>query len=210
MCAVGGPRVRDLDLDRIAEAGLAIADALGPSGVTMRAVAERLDVTPMALYRHVENKAGLVALVVERGISELPLPTVTGRGWRDDLWELAAWMRERHLAHPAVVPLRATYEVWSPAIVAVGERWVQVWQQSGLPEADANRAAIVSAMAVLGVIEQETGPEPFDPPGDLELLAGQARLRAVLAAPPRDRTDFELLVRSLVDGLHARLAGASP
>jgi len=37
-------RTRDLDTERIAEAGLAIADASGPAGVTMRAVAERLGV----------------------------------------------------------------------------------------------------------------------------------------------------------------------
>jgi len=202
-------RSRDLNARRIAEAGLAVADELGPSGVTMRAVADRLGVTPMALYRHVDNKAGLVALIVELGISERPLPPASGEGWREELWVLAAWMRERHLTHPAVVPLRTAYEVWSPAIVAVGERWVQLWQQSGLPEADANRAAIVSAMAVLGVIEQETGSEPFDPPEDEALLTDQPQLRAVLAAPPRDLTDdFELLVRGLVDGLYARMDGS--
>ena len=108
----------------------------------------------------------------------------------------------------AVVPLRGTYEVWSPAIVAVGERWVQLWQQSGLPEPDANRAAIVSAMAVLGVIEQETRSEPFDPPEDEPLLTQRPQLRAVLDAPPRDLTDdFELLVRGLVDGLYTRMGG---
>lgn len=187
---------------------MAIADTSGPAGVTMRAVADRLGVTPMALYRHVENKAGLVALIVERGISERALPDATGQDWREELWDLAAWMRERHLAHPAVVPLRGTHEVWSPAIVAVGERWVQLWQRSGLPEPDANRAAIVSAMAVLGVIEQETGSEPFDPPEDEPLLTQRPQLRAVLDAPPRDLgDDFELLVRGLVDGLYTRLGG---
>lgn len=201
-------RTRDLDVERIAEAGLAVADTSGPAGVTMRAVAERLGVTPMALYRHVENKAGLIALVVQRGISERALPAPTGQGWREDLWELAAWMRERHLAHPAVVPLRRRYEVWSPAIVAVGERWVQLWQQSDLAESDANRAAVVSAMAVLGVVEEETRSEDFDPPEDESLLSRRPNLRAVLEAAPRDLTDdFELLVRGLVDGLHARLGG---
>jgi hypothetical protein len=62
-------------------------------------------------------------------------------------------------------------------------------------------------MAVLGVIEQETASEPFDPPEDEPLLTEQPQLRAVLTAPPRDLTnDFELLVRGLVDGLYARLA----
>ena len=96
--------------------------------------------------------------------------------------------------------------MWSPAIVGVGERWVQLWQQSGLPEADANRAAVVSVMAVLGVIEQETESEPFDPPEGEPLLTDQPQLRAVLSAPSRDLTDdFELLVRGLVDGLYARM-----
>lgn len=38
----------------------------------MAAVAERLGVTPMALYRHVANKADLLDGLVERLLTEFP------------------------------------------------------------------------------------------------------------------------------------------
>ncbi len=40
----------------------------------MQAVADRLGVTSMALYRHVANKADLLDGVVERILWEVPLP----------------------------------------------------------------------------------------------------------------------------------------
>ena len=42
--------------------------------MTMQAVADRLGVTPMALYRHVTNKADLLDGVVERILLDVPLP----------------------------------------------------------------------------------------------------------------------------------------
>ena len=55
-------------------ASLELADEQGLSAVTMQAVADRLGVTSMALYRHVANKADLLDGVVERILWEVPLP----------------------------------------------------------------------------------------------------------------------------------------
>ena len=68
----------ELDLDTIAAAGLAVADACGPKDFTMRAVADRLGVTSMALYHYVTDKRALVELVVDGVIRERPLPAPTG------------------------------------------------------------------------------------------------------------------------------------
>ena len=106
----------ELTLKRIAEASLAVADEQGASGFTMRAVADHLGVTPMALYHHVTDKAGLVAVLVDEAIAERPLPAPTGI-WQDDLWEVARWMRESTLAHPAVGRLRSAYHVWTRSIL---------------------------------------------------------------------------------------------
>ena len=117
--------------EQIAEAALAVADERGAAGFTMRAVAETIGVTPMALYHHVEDKAALVALVVDASIAENPLPPPTG-SWQEDLLAMARWTRETTLAHPAVARLRGAHNVWTPSIFPMTERWLGIWQQSGL------------------------------------------------------------------------------
>jgi len=49
----------------VLDAALALADESGLGAVTMHAVATRLGVTPMALYRHVGDKAALLDGLVE-------------------------------------------------------------------------------------------------------------------------------------------------
>src|SRR3954468_4228686 len=67
-------RPRVIDRRLVLEASLAIADADGLDAVTMGAVARRLGVTPMALYRHVANKGDLLDGVVESLLDEIPTP----------------------------------------------------------------------------------------------------------------------------------------
>jgi AcrR family transcriptional regulator len=67
----------------IVQAALDIARAEGLKAVTMRAVASRLKVTPMALYRHVADREELMTLVADR-VGELVRPQPpAGAGWQD-------------------------------------------------------------------------------------------------------------------------------
>ena len=197
-------RPADLDTARIAKAALAVADASDVDGFTMRAVADVLGVSAMALYHHVPDKAGLVMLLTEAVITECPLPEPTG-DWREDLWRLASWMRDRTRAHPTVGTLRQRYRVWSPAVFPVTERWMNIWQQSGLALDDALTAAVSSSLAITGMVSEEAAFAALDLPSpeDLGMLPNA---RMVFTAKRDLGEDFELLVRSLVDGLHARLS----
>jgi len=52
--------------DAIVEAALALLDAKGVDAFAMRALAERLGVTPMAIYHHFKGRDGLIAAMTER------------------------------------------------------------------------------------------------------------------------------------------------
>ena len=197
-------RTPDLDTARIAAAALTVADSSGVDGFTMRAVADVLGVSAMALYHHVPDKAGLVKLVADAVIAECPLPEPTG-DWREDLWQVASWMRDRTLAHPTVGKLRQRYRVWTPSVFPVTERWMNVWQQSGLPLEQALTAAVSSSMAITGMVAEEAVFAELDLPSpeDLGMLPNA---RMVFTSKRDLGEDFELLVRSLIDGLHARLS----
>jgi AcrR family transcriptional regulator len=197
--------VAELTLARIARAALEVAEEQGASGFSMRLVAERLCVTPMALYHHVDDKAALVALLVDEVIAETPLPSTTGE-WRDDLFALGLWMRRAALAHPAVGRLRNDFQVWTPSIFPLSERWLSVWQQSGLSLDTAMLAAGASATAMIGFVEQEMIQGQTEPP-DEQMLSSfpNARMSFSLVVKRDGAREFELVLGVLIDGLHAAL-----
>jgi AcrR family transcriptional regulator len=194
----------DLNAERIAAAALAVASKRGVAGFTMRAIAAALGVTPMALYHHVRDKAELAALLVNASIRKHPLPPPTG-DWRDDLFAMAQWTREHAHSHPVVAHLRREYQIWTPAMLQMTERWLSLWQQSGLDLQQATLAATMSSMAITGLVGEETLFRTMKRPGD-SALNSLPNVRAMFKAEHNRHAEFELVVRSLIDGLHARLA----
>ena len=65
--------------DQILAAALALADEAGLEAVTMRAVAARVGITPMALYRHVADKESLLDGVLETAVTGIGLPDLVSR-----------------------------------------------------------------------------------------------------------------------------------
>jgi len=196
--------VADLDPKRIATAALAVLDEVGVNGFSMRAVANALGVTPMALYHHVRDKAELITVMMDVANNELALPPPTG-DWREDLWLMARMSRQGMLARPAFMHLRREYRAWTPSVLRLTERWVTLWQQSGLSLANAVRAAAASSMAVIGLVREESLFEGMDKP-DAEMIALLPSARMLFDARIDPLIQFETTVRALIDGLHRALS----
>jgi AcrR family transcriptional regulator len=194
----------NLDTDRIVQAALRIAAREGPDGLTMRAVADDIGVTPTALYRHVEDKRALISLMVDAVVAEHALPAPTG-DWREDLWQMARAMRAMTHAHPAVTELRRGHQIWTPTVLPLTERWMSIWTQSGLPLDVALRAGVASSLAITGLVEEELILSRMQAPTESALTwAPNARLAFGTERDPD--ADFELVARAVIDGVHARLA----
>lgn len=93
-----GPQPQ-LTVGQIAEAAITLADEEGFDGLSMRRVAERLDVGTMSLYRYVPSKAELLSLMVDRVSAETDR-TFPGRGWRCRLEHVAWENRRLYERHP--------------------------------------------------------------------------------------------------------------
>jgi AcrR family transcriptional regulator len=93
----GEPRNR-LSRERVLRAAMAHADEGGLEAVTMRKVAEELEVAPMALYRHVANRDDLVDGMVDIVFSEIELPAA-GADWKTAMRERAISVRDAMLRH---------------------------------------------------------------------------------------------------------------
>ena len=85
-----------LTLDRIADAGIAIADAEGLAAVSMQRVAADLGFTKMSLYRYLPGKTELVATMLERGLGQPP--PLTGE-WRHALTDWAGAILAAYAGH---------------------------------------------------------------------------------------------------------------
>lgn len=75
------PRVR-LNRHRVLQAAVTLADEIGIGPLSMRRLAQELDVVPMALYKHVANKEELLDGMIDVIITEID-PPATGLGWKD-------------------------------------------------------------------------------------------------------------------------------
>ncbi len=93
-----------LTLERIRATALAIVDQEGASRLTMRRVADRLDVEAPSLYHHVDSKSALVDGIVDALLDEVQVPSAGGDA-EASLRALAGSLRAVMDAHPNAVRL---------------------------------------------------------------------------------------------------------
>ncbi|WP_369169404.1 TetR/AcrR family transcriptional regulator [Streptomyces sp. R28] len=128
-----------LTLERIATAAVEIADEEGGDAVTMRRLAQKLGVAPMAAYRHVAGKDDLWALMIDRVSRELTVPDDVA-DWREVLRSFALQTREMMLAHPWTGSMPTPLISLTPSRMAMAERQLATLASSGL-DADSMMAA---------------------------------------------------------------------
>jgi len=152
----GVGRPLQIDRESVLEAGLAIADRDGLDAVTMQSVASGLGVTPMALYRHVDNKADLLDGLVELLLTDMPLPPKT-MAWRERLRWMADAVRVTADRHPAVFGLLLQRPAATPGARHVRDGIYQALREGGLSEADIPRVERVISTVILGFAASEAG-----------------------------------------------------
>ena len=149
-------RPPQIDRSAVLAASLELADEQGLPAVTMQAVADRLGVTPMALYRHVANKADLLDGVVERILWEVPVPDPS-EPWPDRLAALARGTRAAALRHPQVFPLLLQRPAATPGARRTRDAVYGALHDAGVGEHDAVQLERILATAVLGFAASEAG-----------------------------------------------------
>jgi AcrR family transcriptional regulator len=147
-------RTAQISRAAILAAALDLADEQGLAAVTMNAVAKRLDVTPMALYRHVADKAALLDGLVETLLTRLP-PPAPELPWDERLRATAHGIRAVAREHPDVFPLLLTRPVATPGALQVRDAIHQALYEAGLPQAAVWRTERLFSTAVLGFAASE-------------------------------------------------------
>lgn len=94
-----------LTADAIVAAAIRIADEEGLPALSMRRIAEALEVEAMALYHHFPNKAALLDAVVEKIATSAAAPDFADSSWQDGIRDYARGQIRVLLWHPNLVEL---------------------------------------------------------------------------------------------------------
>ncbi|MEU6926000.1 TetR/AcrR family transcriptional regulator [Streptomyces sp. NPDC046631] len=150
-----------LSLNRIAQAGIEIADAEGLAAVSMQRVAGLLGVTKMALYRYVPGKAELVAVMVDTAIGGAPPPNEPRRDWREQLGDWARHLSTVFHRHPWLLDATVGPRVIGPKELAWMEQALAALDNTGLTGAERMDAVVLLTGHVRGIALQAraAGPE---------------------------------------------------
>jgi len=146
---------------RVLQTAIAIADASGSSALTMRSLAQALQVKPMAVYHHVANKEEILDGIIDLVFSEIDLPPA------DIDWKAA--MRQRAIAarnvlslHPWAIPLMESRSNPGPATLRQHDAVIATFRRAGFSIRMTAHAYSLLDSYLYGFALQESVSLPFD------------------------------------------------
>jgi len=157
----GGGSLRDAD---IVAAGLTLLDEVGWSQFTMRALADRVNAFPNSIYWHVGGRDRVVALVVERALGEIVVPSPPADDdWRPWLAAVAREYRRVLHAHPNVAPIVTGQVLVSPPSLKLVEAILAVLRRAGFDGPRLTLAYNTFVGSVVGWVSVELAVPPPGP-----------------------------------------------
>lgn len=91
--------------DDVVRVAMRIADDEGLSAVTMNAVASKLGLTTMAVYRYFPSKEALLDAIIDAGMGLPPRQAQPSKSWREEAAEWARAKRRMLIARPWLAEL---------------------------------------------------------------------------------------------------------
>lgn len=215
---MGGER---LDRQRVIDAAVALLDTEGLEALSTRRLGAVLKTSANAMYWHVGSKENLVGLATDAVFADLTL-TTDGDSWRDRLAATARELRTMFTRHAWLTAAFGSYpDIHGPAIVRFQDHVLEVCEQAGFVGFDLDWAGATVFSFVIGDAGGQIQPSGAgDTPASTDELLEQAR--STLAGHPRvlarftalaqadpaavAEASFEFGLRSILDGLQARIA----
>jgi TetR/AcrR family transcriptional regulator, tetracycline repressor protein len=207
-----------LTREEIIKEALALLEQEGPGALSMRRLADRLGVTPNALYTHVRGKADLIDGLIDQVYAGLTLELDRSGDWTQQLTTLSQAIRDHLLAHPAVVPYALQRPGLGPHSLRLGEAVYNVLRPAGFSDQAVVGTVYALLTYILGFVALEipragTDPQTSDefvrrmwaffaalPPGE---FPHTVELAAQLARISTD-DQFQFGIRTFLAGLQAQ------
>ncbi|WP_239646162.1 TetR/AcrR family transcriptional regulator [Nocardiopsis valliformis] len=205
-----------LSPQRVIRAAVELADEKGAPGVTMRAVAARLDVKAMSLYNHVADRDALMDGMIDAVFAEATKPTPRA-DWREAMRDRTSSLRSALLRHPWAIGLLDSRKKPGPTLLRHHDATLGALREGGFSVTTAARAVSVIDSYLYGFVLQESSL-PFNGPEEMNEVAGGVlesslaeglpnlaelvRVRSQEVGYDFDR-EFEYGLTLLLDAIHA-------
>ena len=212
--ATSGKRT-PLNRDRIFATAIALADEHGIEAVSMRNVAQELDVVPMALYKHVANKDELLDGMIDVVVGTID-PVDDGE-WKVAMRRRILAARRAMRAHPWTSQVIESRTDATPAVLTYMDPMIGLFRSGGFSIDLTHHAMHVMGSRLLGfsqeLFDDSSTPDPT--PEMLEQMAVFPHISELLLAITHDASsvvgpgcddqfEFEFAVDLLLDGLERR------
>ncbi|WP_426226663.1 TetR/AcrR family transcriptional regulator [Pseudarthrobacter sp. DSP2-3-2b1] len=156
-------RVR-LSRDKVLQAAVSLADEIGIGELSMRRLAQELEVVPMALYKHVANKDELLDGMVDVIVREID-PPADEPAWRDVVRRRILSARsvlQRHQWARQVLETRTTK---TPGVLAYMDSFIGIFLDRGF-SVDLTHHVMHAIGSRMWGFTQELFTEPADQPDE--------------------------------------------
>ncbi|HEV8297770.1 MAG TPA: TetR family transcriptional regulator [Acidimicrobiales bacterium] len=211
-----------LSSDKVIAKAIELLDEHGEAWLTMRRLAEALDVQAPALYGHVKSRDALMLAALDRVIGDFDADATADDRWDVHVRQLMSALREHLLAHPWAP--RVASEIHPEALFILGERAQELMQRAGLRGDDAYRYRRLLVWTVWGFVAVEVTKSTAKSHTRVDEPAGPGRrYRVSFAVPPgtaRERLPspydvvdldelFAAAVASFIAGVNERVSATT-
>ncbi|WP_305707395.1 TetR/AcrR family transcriptional regulator [Nocardioides sp.] len=213
-----------LSKDRVLSAACRVADRAGAEAITMRRVAQELDVEAMSLYHHVANKEAILDGVVDMVFAAIQLPPAGHGDWREAIRPRARSMRAVLSQHRWALGLMDSRRDPGPATLRHHDALLGVLREAGFTLPMTAHAVSIIDSYIGGFVLQEANL-PVKTADDLSEVAGgilehlpeeeYPHLTELIVdhalQPGYDFSgEFDYGLELILDALEARRGGADP
>ena len=210
-----------LNAERVLTGAVALADEIGIEQLTIRRLADALEVKPMTIYHHVPNKEAIIDGMVDLVFAEIERPD-PDLDWRSAIRGRCSSARVVLGRHPWATPLMETRTSPGPATLAHHDAMLGCLRRGGMSlEMTAHAYALVDAYVYGFALQEATLPATSG--ADIAELAAEIiehfpadtyphlfefTTEHVLQPGYDFTSEFEFGLGVILDGLERELSGA--
>ncbi len=214
---VGAETRAPLTRERVLTIAVTLADRGGIESLSMRNLAQALDVVPMALYRHVANKDELLGGMVDVVIGEIDPPLEGGADWKTAIRARILSARRALLRHPWASRLMESRTTPTPVVLDYMDSMIGMFRTGGFSLDLTHHALHAMGSRMFGFTQELfNDTSSSDPEMDEQMFGAMADTfpyifeiyttishddRSVVGAGCDDQFEFEFALDLMLNGL---------